>query len=188
MKLVRRRKGGALAAVAVLTLAACASKASVTAVDGPNSAFCNDMGAFQVIALGVDQAQSGDATAFKQQVGVVHTALVKLQGEANVADKVNGHLVKNDLAVLVDAYGQLVTGLGAAPTEAAAAAAVQAKLGGPAAAASGHLDAYAKQGCKVSATAATTTVAPAGGATTTPTPQVGPTVAPTGGATTTSGG
>ena len=181
----------AAAAVTAIALAGCSSSAKVTLGDGKGSPFCADVAKFQEQAHALEAAASGDLATLRTQADLTRDQLVALQKEANPADRVNGHAVKDDLAVAVDTYKALAGGLDTANASDPNAvttvlASVKDKEGGPFTASSGRLDAYAKQACGIAVTAASTsTVAPApttaapSGSSTTAAPAVGPVAATT---------
>jgi len=179
-----------LAAVALgaIVLAGCSSGPTVTVGDGRGSAFCTDVAKFRDQANALEAAAGKDLASVRTQADATRDQLITLQTEANPADRVNGHLVKDDLQTAVDTYKALAGGLDSANASDPNAvskvlASVQSSEGGPFTSASGRLDAYTKSACGVTVSAVTTTtVAPAtttsSGPTTTIAP-VGPVVTST---------
>ena len=181
----------AAAAVTAVALAGCSSSAKVTLGDGKGSPFCADVAKFQEQAHALEAASTGDLAGLRTQADATRDQLVNLQKEANPADRVNGHAVKDDLAVAVDTYKALASGLDSANSSdpnavSGVLASVKDKEGGPFTSSSGRLDAYAKQACGIAVTAVTTstlapvaTTAAPGASSTTGAPAVGPVVATT---------
>ncbi|GAC1313630.1 MAG: hypothetical protein NVSMB12_05560 [Acidimicrobiales bacterium] len=156
----------AAAAVTAIAIAGCSSSAKVTLGDGKGSPFCADVAKFQDQAHALEAAAGGDLAGLRTQADATRDQLVALQKEANPADRVNGHAVKDDLQVAVDTYKALAGGLDSANASDPNAvtgvlASVKDKQGGAFTASSGRLDAYAKQACGIAVTGATTTTAPA---------------------------
>lgn len=190
-----RRPGRAVAvaALAVLTIAGCASSATVTVGDGKGSPFCADVAKFQEQAHALEAAATGDVAGLRTQADVTRDQLIALQKEASPADRVNGHAVKDDLQVAVDTYKGLADGLDTAnatdPTAVSKVLAdVQSRSGGAFTASTGRLDAYSKQACGIAVTSGSTTTvaaapptsaAPAATSSTTGAAPVGPVVATT---------
>lgn len=174
--------GGVLMAAVGLT--GCSKGATITGTAVGGTPFCVDAGKFQAQAQALEAAAGADLGTLQQQMSMTRDVLVKLQGEAP-ADKVNGHPLKGDITTVVDVYGALAAQLqGADPKDPQAVtkalAGVQAKDGESFTQAADRLDAYTKQVCKISVSAAVTTI-PVGASTTSVSP-IGPGVTPAPGA------
>ena len=159
-------------AVAAIAVAGCSSGATVTVGDGKGSAFCNDVLKFRDQANALEAAASQGLPALRTQADLTRDQLITLQNEANPADRVNGHPVKDDLQTAVTTYKALAGGLDSAdPNDPAAVTkvlnGVQSSEGGAFTTATGRLDSYTQKACGVKVTAATTSTAPAPTTTTT---------------------
>ena len=166
MKKTNWLAGGAV--VVALVLTGCAKQASVTVGDGRGSKFCADVADFQVQAVALEQASTGDLATFRREVRTTTDQLHALQAEANPANKVNGGSVKDDLGVQAATYESLDQALQAAnPSDPAAVTAALAswlsKNGQAFTKATDQVDIYARQACGVTGTLApTTTPGPVG--------------------------
>jgi outer membrane murein-binding lipoprotein Lpp len=169
--------------VGALALAGCSSGPTIAPITiGKSDQLCTDTSTFQAQAAALEAASTtGDLTSLQKEAKATHDALAQLQTDAaKLVDKVNGHLVKDDLATAAATYAALTDALNAAnPSDpnalSKALASVQAKEGQTFTQATTRLDAYTKKVCGL--TTATTTT---GGPTTTSTVvPVGPTGSPT---------
>ncbi|MHB8467290.1 MAG: hypothetical protein ACYDD7_20950 [Acidimicrobiales bacterium] len=194
MKMKARVIGGA--ALVALVLAGCAHGPTIAPITiGLSDPLCKDSVTFQAQAAALEAASTqGDLASVHAAVTTVHTALRTLEADAaKLPDKVNGHLVKDDLGIAKATYAALDSALAAAnPADSNALrnalASVQDKEGQVFTAATGRLDAYTKKVCNLVVTTPTSTVAPTAPTTTSggvvgPVPATTPsssTVAPTG--------
>lgn len=183
------------AVVCALVSAGCSAGANVSPITiGRSDTLCTDMGAFQGQAAQLEAASvQGDLTTIRTQVSGAADALAHLQADAaKLPDKVNGHLVRDDLAVAASTYSALKDALAAAKDGdpnglTNALASVQSKEGQQFTQATGRLDAYTKKVCGLVVSSPTSTnpsstttqvVGPVGSTTTVPTTTV-PTTGPT---------
>jgi hypothetical protein len=176
------------AVVAAFALAGCSSGATINPKTlGPHDKLCVDTLAFQSQAAALEQASTSGTLSDLQTVSAATRDALKglVTDAATLPDKVNGHLVRDDLATAAATYTALAQQLQAAsPSDpnavSTALSAVQSKEGQAFTDATGRLDAYTSKVCGLSPNGPPTT-APAS-ATSTSVAPIGPTGATTTGA------
>jgi hypothetical protein len=177
------------AALSALVLAGCSGGANISPITiGSHDKLCTDVAAFQAQAAALEaESATGSLATVRSAVSAVKASLDTLQADAaKLPDKVNGHLVRDDLATAASTYSALDAALAAAnPTDPnalqGALTSVLNKEGQAFTQATGRLDAYTKKVCGLVVNNPTTTTTPLSttttvptGATTTAAPVVGP--------------